>query len=247
MGCPRPNVPNKDPKDWGAIAEPLRSRLWTGKVRARAEGKVIGLTSGARSAGQQWDLRHGRVPAGQECNPAYKGSPTTAIPGRSRHENTGPDHCAADMSGALSWLHQHAADLGIEFPVPGEAWHAQPAKKAPRWPIIPYGDGDGAPQVLVKPDPNAGRTWRGFRAGASDLGIYLAGGHRYEVSELQLLLGFRGAQVDGIHGPKTVAAWVAWQDRQAKRFPLDPRWKVPARNSAVTAWRIAQIRQTGGA
>lgn len=137
MSCPRPNVPNLNAKNMGDLHEPLRSRLWTAKIDAQKAGLILYLVSGARSAGQQWDLRHDRCP-GRECDPSCKGHPTTALPGHSHHENSGPYFSAADMGGALSWLHQHAADYAIYFPVPGEAWHAEPTHADPRVRIIQY-------------------------------------------------------------------------------------------------------------
>lgn len=101
------------------------------------------------------------------------------------------------------------------------------------------------PGTVVEPtDPNAGRTWRPFKSPATDGSIYAAGGHRFEVSELQIRLR---VPVDGIYGAASVAAWVAWQAAQHEAYPLDPRWLPSARNSAVTVDKVAALRKaTGG-
>lgn len=238
MGCPRPNVPNKNPRNWMDLHPVLRDRLWTARVDAMKERLSLELNSGGRSDGQQWDLRHGRVPRGQECNPAYKGSPTTAVPGRSRHRNLSFDISAADMMGTgLGWLHRHQADYGIHFPVPGEAWHAEPTKAAPRKSILPYGSTGGTPP---KVDPNKGRPWRAFAKNVTDKAIYAAGGHFDEVVELQRLLkelNFYWGGVDGAYFAETVNA-VIW-------FKEAASWKVKGkkdRSSGVTLDLVVALR-----
>lgn len=67
-------------------------------------------------------------------------------------------------------------------------------------------------------DPNAGRVWREFAKGATDLGIYSKPdkpGQRYQVSELQMLLAALGhyrRQPDGVYGPVTLSAVIAFKD-----------------------------------
>ncbi len=220
MSCPRPNVPNKNPKDLADVAEPLRSMMNTAIIRARAEGRTLYLVSGGRSDGQQWDLRHGRCP-GRECDRRCKGKPTTALPGRSNHRNLSEKISAADMMGTgLSFLHQHQGEYGIHFPVPGEAWHAEnhgrPTVEIIEWPTL-------AP---VRPDPDAGRTFKQFKANVTDDSVYAASGLRHEVSGWQMILaelGFFHGPITGNYFTQTVEATqrfkeaASWRDPQGKR------------------------------
>lgn len=238
MGCPRPDVPSLNAKAWGDVHVELRNRLWTARHDAMAQRLTLELNSGGRSDGQQWDLRHGRVPRGQECNPAYKGSPTTAIPGRSRHRNLSFDISAADMMGTgLGWLHRHQADYGIHFPVPGEAWHAEPTRTPPKVRIIAW---PGAAPPPVKVDPNTGRPWRAFAKNVTDKAIYEAGGRNDEVAELQWLLkelGFYWGRIDGLYFAETVNA-VIW-------FKEAASWKTKGkkdRSSGVTLPLVGALR-----
>lgn len=195
IGCKRPNVPSKDAKALRDVAEPLRSYLNTAMIDARQAGLALYLVSGGRSDGQQWDLRHGRVPNGHECDPAYKGHPTTAIPGRSNHRNLSPQISAADMGGALAWLHQHQSCYGIEFPVRGENWHAEITGRAPTCTIIPF----DAPVA----------RWVPFTVGETNATIAGRGGLAFEVSEIQLILkhlGFDPGGIDGRYGTGTARA-----------------------------------------
>lgn len=212
MGCPRPNVPNLDPKSWRDVHVVLRNKLWTARILVRRLGLTLELNSGGRSVGQQWDLRHARCP-GRECDPACKGHPTTALPGRSRHRNLSEVISAADMMGTgLSYLHQHQRELGIHFPVPGEAWHAE-NKGQPTIEIIAWPNLAPAP-VPVEVDPNAGRPFKQFRANVTDASVYAAGGRDNEVSEIQMLLaelGFFHGQPTGNYFTQTVAAVQAYK------------------------------------
>lgn len=235
MDCPRPNVPSLNAKSWLDVHYVLRDRLWTARVDAAKEGLRLELNSGGRSDGQQWDLRRGRVPRGQECNPAYKGSPTTAVPGRSRHRNLSFDISAADMMGtALGWLHRHQREYGIHFPVPGEAWHAEPTRTAPTKRTLRYGTYD-APA-----DPNEGRDWRAFAKNVTDKAVYNAGGHVAEVTELQRLLkelDFYWGRIDGLYYAETVNALIWFKEAAS--------WKVKGkkdRSSGVTLELIVALR-----
>lgn len=83
---------------------------------AAAPGKVT-VASGTRSRAEQQKLYDDYV--------AGRGN-LAAKPGHSKHE-TGE---AADLHFAdaktRAWVHAHAAEFGIHFPVKGEAWHAEP-------------------------------------------------------------------------------------------------------------------------
>lgn len=210
MGCPRP-YPNRnlDPRSWADLHPVLRDRLWTARIHAAREGLRLELNSGGRSDGQQWDLRHGRCP-GRECDRACKGSPLTAVPGRSNHRNLSFSVSAADMMGTgLSYLHRNKTRFGIHFPVPGEAWHAE-NKGTPTVQIIPWPNLAPAPP----PDRNAGRHRIQFKANVTDASVYAANGRDNQVSELQMLLkalGFFHGQVTGNYFDQTVKAVQAYK------------------------------------
>lgn len=67
-------------------------------------------------------------------------------------------------------------------------------------------------------EPNAGRVWREFAKGATDDAIYnkpTKPGKDNQVSELQMLLAALGhyrAKVDGVYGPVTLSAVIAFKD-----------------------------------
>ena len=220
MGCTRPNVRNLDPRSWADLHKTLRDRLWTGRILAARKGLRLELNSGGRSDGQQYDLRHGRCP-GRECDRRCKGKPTTALPGRSNHRNLSEKISAADMMGTgLSFLHQHQDEYGIHFPVPGEAWHAEnhgrPTVEIIEWPNL-------AP---VRPDLDAGRTFKQFKANVTDDSVYAANGLRHEVSGWQMILaelGFFHGPITGNYFTQTVEATqrfkeaASWRDPQGKR------------------------------
>ena len=74
----------------------------------------IGITSGGRTNAQQAALY------------AQKGPGLAAKPGSSWHEKG----LAADLNwsdqNTLNWMHQHAAEYGMFFPMSYEPWHIQP-------------------------------------------------------------------------------------------------------------------------
>lgn len=234
-GCPRPTDPPKDAKALRDVAEPLRSYMNTAIVDARSVGLSLVLVSGGRADSQQWDLRHERVP-GHECDPAYKGKPQTALPGKSRHRNTGKIEngklvAAADMGGALSWLHARSACYGIHFPVNGEYWHVEVTGRAPTCTIIPFN----------APVPR----WITFGPGDTDRSVMLRGGLGTEITEAQLILthlGYRPGLVDGRYGPATQAAVTRFKRDvvNIQRATGQPVW--PNTDSIVGPATIAGLR-----
>lgn len=133
MGCPRPNTPRSDPKDMSQLTGSLRSRLQT--MMDDAPGGILGLVSGRRDAGTQWDLRHARCPD-RECDGGCRGNPLTALPGKSNHQRG----TAADISGSRSlWANQNKSRYGLATPVRGEPWHFE-ARGHPSVAIRQFGD-----------------------------------------------------------------------------------------------------------
>lgn len=244
--CPEPPGPDYNSKDWGALDKTLRDALWTAKLYIERTWRLrLELNSGRRSRRQQWRLRRGRVPRGQECNPAYKGNPPTAIPGASKHQNESKERSAADMMGSgLGKLHEIQNLVAIHFPVRGENWHAENnLKRKPTIPIIEWPNrGPSAP--APKPnDPNEGRSWIGFAKNVSDAGIYAAGGRNDEVAELQMMLnkvGNYGLKVNGLYYSKSVTAWIDFQNDQYALDRKNPLWKK--RSSSVDVDKIAVLR-----
>lgn len=143
MSCAPPPKEFADPRDVGALAEPLRSRVATLIADAPDDGLV--LVSGKRTPYQQWLLRHDRCP-GRECDPGCKGVPTTALPGRSNHQKG----LAADLGGrALDWANRVKARYGLVTPVRGEPWHFE-ARGTPSVPIKPYGKPSAPPKRILR-------------------------------------------------------------------------------------------------
>lgn len=206
MGC-KPPVSYADPHDVSVLEEPLRSRV--AQAIADAPDHGLMLVSGLRTPYQQWLLRHVRVPAGHECDPAYKGHPVTALPGVQDAQGnwiSGSKHQrgqAADMGGrAMAWFRQRLADYGLALTVPSENWHVE-ARGVPRVPIKPFGSHPARPGV-----------WKTFKAGDTDESIVARGGLDNEVSEVQIRLkklGFYTGAIDGDYGPKSQAAIVAFK------------------------------------
>lgn len=121
-----------DPKDVGALKEPLRSRIYT-VIRDAPNGGLV-LVSGARSPWQQYLLRVQRVGAALAFDRRYPGSPRTAIPYSSNHQKG----LAADMGGRdLGWLIAQESRYGLARTVRSENWHFE-AVGAPIVRIIPY-------------------------------------------------------------------------------------------------------------
>lgn len=141
MGRGAPPVEYSDPKDIDQLHITLRYRLKKAMADFKAEGGLYAqLVSGKRTDYMQYLLRLGRVPRGEEWNPAYPGYPLTAVPGRSDHRNISQDISAADIGGTAfkRWLRARQKKYGVLFNISSEDWH-----------IIPY----GTPQVNVNYSP----------------------------------------------------------------------------------------------
>jgi hypothetical protein len=129
-----------------ALAEPLRSRIYT--VIQDAPGHGLSVSSGYRTPWQQYMLRAERVGAARAFDRNYPGYPRTAIPYSSEHQKGK----AADMGGtALQWLIDHEREYGLERTVRGERWHFE-ATRTPTRRIIPYpGSRPGEPVEPKEP------------------------------------------------------------------------------------------------
>jgi hypothetical protein len=203
MAC-KPPVEYANPRSIAELAEPLRSRIQ--QAVNDAPGRNLFLVSGKRTDWQQWLLRHERCP-GNECNmAACKGSPVTAVPGRSNHRNISSTICAADMGGlGLDWLIANRESYGLALTVSSEKWHFEPNKRdvrtgrvhdKPTRKITPFGQ---------KPQPAPGK-WHTIHPGDTDAKLKAMGGLGNEIAELQLRLIKRklyDGKVDGVYGPKT--------------------------------------------
>lgn len=129
MGCPRPNTPRSNPYDLGELEKPIRDRLYT--LFHDAPNRGLTLVSGYRDPGRQWDLRtpDRGIPAGQQCNPAYKGRPPTATPAvwNGKEYVGGSDHqrrLVGDIGGRdLQWAIDNRARYGLGLTVRTENWH----------------------------------------------------------------------------------------------------------------------------
>lgn len=136
-----------DAHDPGQLVRPLRDAYWTIRTRARERGIRCEVASAYRTPYQQWRLRVGRVPDGEEMNPAFPGRPPTAVPGRSRHQRR--EAIDLDMSGAgFDWLEDSGIldDVGCDQTVRGERWHLQvvgaPRVELLRYPFPSFDDDD---------------------------------------------------------------------------------------------------------
>lgn len=230
MAC-QPPESYANPRAIAELASPLRERV-AQLVHGAPTGGLV-LVSGRRTPWQQWLLRHQRCP-GRECNPACKGRPTTALPGRSKHQLG----LAADLGGReLAWAGRVAGAYGLHRPVPGEPWHFEAT--------------DHAPSVPIGQAP-AQRTWRPFRPGATDQSILAAGGRDNEVTELQLRLEalaqswrageLRPGPVDGQYGPRSQGAVTAFKRRiiELQRATGQEPW--PNSDALVGTSTIAMLR-----
>lgn len=233
MSCPPPPETYANPRDVGELVEPLRSRV--AQLIADAPDAGLVLVSGRRSPYQQWLLRHQRCP-GRECDPGCKGSPTTALPGQSRHQRGE----AADVGGrALAWAGANAAAYGLVLPVPGEPWHLEAAPWAPTVPVRPWG-------------ASPARAWVGVRPGDTDARVRARGGPPCAVSELQLRLvaiskswgdpELHPGAVDGNYGPASQRAVRAYKRRiiALQRATHQQPW--PNDDAQVGVRTIAMLR-----
>lgn len=128
----RPNTPKSNPKDVNQLAEPLRTRAKAMIADCPHTGE-LGVVSGLRDPGSQWDLRAGRVGVANVWNNSVQVYPTTAVPARwngtewvggSRHQ-TGH---ALDFGGtqrAMDWMRANRAAYGLALTVRKEGWHVE--------------------------------------------------------------------------------------------------------------------------
>lgn len=234
MSC-QPPVGYADPRDVGQLAEPFRSRI----AQLIADAPTGGLVpvSLRRTPWQQWLLRHDRCP-GRECDPACKGSPTTALPGRSKHQLG----LAADLGGReLAWARSRARAYGLHLPVRNEPWHFEPLELEPTVTVHPW-----------RPPTAPAPAWVPFRPGDTDRTVVARGGPDNEVSELQLRLlalsrrwqqtELRPGPIDGVYGPSSQRAVVAFHRSivALQRATGQETW--PAPDALVGPRKITMLR-----
>lgn len=240
----RPNTPRSNPKDVGALAEPLRSRVHAMIEDCPHRGE-LGLVSGYRDPGTQWDLRVGRVGIKNVWNRAIHGTPVTAVPARwnehtqqweggSRHQ----ERTAADFGGterAMQWMHANRENYGLARTVSSERWHMEANRydvltgrthNKPRVPIPPY---PGAPDPTLPLYPGKPITlgargpevqqWVMLLVGCGERGFVTQGPGNavYGIGKVRAtkrLQGRLGLTQDGIVGPRT---WQAAVNEVARR------------------------------
>lgn len=229
MACPAPPAREFcDPRDVGALHEPLRSIV--AQLIHDAPGKGLTLVSGRRTPYMQYLLRLERC-GKLWCSSSCKGHPTTALVGHSHHENRDETHCAADLGGrSLRWAIDNAARYGLWLPVRGENWHFEP-HGAPKVHITPYAEWGHPP---AKPRP-----FIGFKGGATNASIFKQGGHDNQVSELSILmtrLGYIDFPVRTTYDKALQGAWIDFSTDQRKLHPGDKLWANPS--SAVNEKQI---------
>lgn len=164
----RPNTPKSDPKAIAELAEPLRSRVHTLIEDCPWPGE-LGLVSGLRDPGTQWDLRLARVGLANIWRFPPKGNPTTAVPARwnpaTQQWEGGSNHqrgTAADLGGterAMAWWSRVRESYGLARTVTRERWHAEANGRdvltgrrhdRPTVTIRPYGE----PTTPITPTPD---------------------------------------------------------------------------------------------
>jgi len=130
----RPNTPKSNPKDISLLSEPLRSRAHQMIVDCPYPGE-LGIVSGLRDPGTQWDLRDQRVGRANIWNASVKGTPTTAVPARwnpatgeweggSKHQ-TGKANDFGGTERAMQWMHANRERYGLARTVRSERWHQE--------------------------------------------------------------------------------------------------------------------------
>jgi hypothetical protein len=199
MACTPPPVSFSDPRSLADLAEPLRSRVHTLILDYRGPDPIW-LKSGKRTPYLQFLLRQQHGCRGRECDRACKGTPTTAVPGSSKHE-TGE---AADLAGDLAHVARVAKSYGLALTVPGEPWHVQ-AVGTPTVPITPF-----TPGRLVR--------WVGFAADriqppAARPFVVETQTRLRDLSRTWRAPDLDPLAVDGLTGPETAAAVSAFKRR----------------------------------
>lgn len=151
----RPNTQRSNPRDVEQLAEPLRTRIRALIADCPHRGE-LGLVSGFRDPGRQWDLRAERVgPAKAYVSPPT-GKPVTGVPARwngtawvggSQHQHGR----AADLGGterAERWARDNRERYGLALTVPSEDWHYEADRRDVR-----TGRVHNKPTALTDPPP----------------------------------------------------------------------------------------------
>lgn len=229
----RPNTPRSDPRDIGQLAEPLRSRAAQMIADCPYKGE-LGIVSGLRDPGTQWDLRDQRVGRRNIWTSPPTGSPVTAVPARwngreweggSKHQ-TGKANDFGGTERAMRWMHVNRERYGLARTVRTERWHMEADRRdvltgrvhdRPTVPIATWGKPAGwtaptFPGTIRKGSPaEQVAAWRVL------LGALKYKGFKVGVYPWSMTLGAatrrfqrnHGLVADGIVGPKTWAKAVA--------------------------------------
>lgn len=164
----RPNTPRSDPKDPHQLASPLRERVIAMIEDCPYSGE-LGLVSGLRDPGRQWDLRRERVGLANIWKSPPTGNPVTAVPARWDGTNWvgGSKHqigLAADFGGtqrAMDWMRANRERYGLALTVRSENWHVEPDRKDVRTGRVhnnPTAMAGRVPAAPAVPKPSAPTT-----------------------------------------------------------------------------------------
>jgi LAS superfamily LD-carboxypeptidase LdcB len=126
-----PDAAAANPRAQGMTPEEFHNRLDAMIGAARSAGLDVSTGSGYRSIEQQQQIYDRNVAKYGSANvPGHQ----VARPGHSMHNFDLANDLKFGSPEAQKWVHQHAADFGLHFPVRGEGWHveAQPGWHAPQ-------------------------------------------------------------------------------------------------------------------
>lgn len=205
----RPNTKRSDPTDPRQLAEPLGTRVRAMIADCPHRGE-LGLVSGFRDPGRQWDLRAQRVGAKLAYTSPPTGRPVTGVPARwngsawvggSRHQHGE----AADFGGtirAMEWMRANRERYGLALTVPSEGWHVEANKRDVR-----TGRVHNTAPAITRPLPPASPPPNLRRGSKGDAVRFL----QVMLNKARRFTKHPEIAVDGDFGPATEAAVKATQ------------------------------------